>query len=353
MRERVDNPVRPPLWRPRAGVYSGPLFPTPMKKHIVASLVLLPLAACSWGATPTPNDDENTTVVTERPETKNVIYRGRLMPLGSSIYMEGTHRLELEDGRFVLLESNGVLLDEYLGKDVEVTGATRATIEGSAIIMRVEGVAELSASSAPAESSSSSSMAPVASSSSEAPIAASSAPPVVISSAKPVVISSAPAVVVSSAPAAASSAPAASSAGMDAAMQAKVTAMAKAKMDAANWSQQYCAPSHLAFCFPVHKNWWYTSFGATSSSLWHVEMSSEELVSLGDGPIAVVLVSGNASVPDGTVSTSDGKTLGIRAWTNGRHIEIRGPAALAQAVAYITAELKPAPAPASSAAAAQ
>lgn len=320
-----------------------------MKKLSVLSLVLLTLAACSWGAATTPAADEDATVVTERPETKNVIYRGRLFPLGASIYMEGTHRLELEDGRFVLLESNGLLLDEYVNKDVEVFGSTRATIEGSAIIMHVERVAELSASSEPAVESSSSSVQAV--SSAPAAIAAtSSAPPVrpAVSSAKPVAASSAPAAVQSSAPAAIPSAATSSVSSIDVALQARVNTMAKAKMDAANWTQQYCAPSHLAFCFPIHKNWWYNSFGATSSSLWHVEMSSEELAQLGDGPIAVVLVSGNASVPDGTVSTSDGTSIGIRAWTNNRHIEIRGPAALAQAVAYITAELKPAPTPTSS-----
>ncbi len=325
-----------------------------MKKYIVVSLLLLPLAACSWGTTDTPAPDDGTTVVTERPETKNVIYRGHLLPLGASIYMEGSHRLELEDGRFVLLESDGLLLDEYVNKDVEVFGSTRATIEGSAIIMRVERIAELSESSAPAIESSSSSSAAVSSSpvavSSAAPVvpAASSAKPVAASSAAPVASSKAPVAVVSSAPAAVASSSVSS---VDAAFEARVTAMAKAKMDAANWSQQYCAPSNLAFCFPVHKNWWYTSFGATSSSLWHVEMSSEELVALGDGPIAVVLVSGNASVPDGTVSTANGVALGVRAWTNNRHIEIRGPAALSQAVAYITAELKPAPTAVSSASA--
>lgn len=327
-----------------------------MKKHIVASLLLLPLAACSWGTTTAPAPDDGTTVVTERPETKNVIYRGRLLPLGASIYMEGTHRLELEDGRFVLLESNGLLLDEYANEDVEVFGSTRATIEGSAIIMRVDRVAKLAASSEPTIESSSSSAQTVSSAPAIMPAASSEAPVrPTSSSAKPLPASSATAQ--SSAPVIAPPVPpvappsSSSTSSVDPAFQARVTAMAKAKMDAPNWIQQYCAPSHVAFCFPIHKNWWYTSFGATSSSVWHVEMSSEELVQLGDGPIAVVLVSGNASVPDGTVSTDAGVSIGIRTWTNNRHIEIRGPAALSQAIAYITAELKPAPTPASSTAA--
>ena len=129
-----------------------------------------------------------------------------------------------------------------------------------------------------------------------------------------------------------------------------MTAMAKVNMAAANWTQQYCAPSHLAFCFPIHKNWYYNSFGATSSSLWHVELSSEELETLGDGPIAVVLLSGGATDPDGTVSDRGGTVVGVRVWSNNRHIEIRAPKALEAAVRYITQELKAAPAASSAAA---
>ena len=68
--------------------------------------------------------------------------------------------------------------------------------------------------------------------------------------------------------------------------------MAKDDMSAANWSREYCT-SHLSFCFPVHKNWWYKSFGATTSYLWHVEISSEEINALGEGPLVVNLVSGS------------------------------------------------------------
>ena len=116
-----------------------------MKRFLLVSLALLPLAACSWSPAQAPVDDgEQASSVAE---TKNVIYRGRLLPLGASIYMEGTHRLELEDGRFILLESDGLLLDEYANLDVEVFGATRPTVEGGGIVMRVERVAELADSS--------------------------------------------------------------------------------------------------------------------------------------------------------------------------------------------------------------
>lgn len=318
-----------------------------MKRFAAVSLLLVPLAACSlWGTTPPVEDPE--VIVTERPETKNVIYRGTLQSLGASIYMEGTHRLQLEDGRFVLLESGGPILDDYLNEEVEVFGTTRATIEGSAIIMRVENVAELAApSSAPIAEASSSSIA-VESSSVAAMMPASSAA-MVLASSRPVIVASsiAPKPASSVAPVAASSASSVPTA--NAALDARTKAMAKANMAESNWTQQYCAPSHLSFCFPVHKNWWYTSFGATSSSQWHVELSSEELVALGDGPISVVLVSGAAPGPDGQVTVDGGTVTGIRAWSNNRHFVISAPAALEAAVRYITQELHASAAASSSA----
>lgn len=308
-----------------------------MKRFLIVTLALLPLAGCDFWAQTPPVEEE--AQESSRPETKNVVYRGRLLPLGASIYQEGTHRLELEDGRFVLLESDNLLLDEYLNRNVEVYGATRATVEAGGIIMRVENVAEFGVSS---ESVSS---AAVSSEASSVP-PASSVAPVVVSS-RPAVASRAPAV--SSAPIAppppVSSAPApvASSSAPADETSVRAAAMARANMDAANWTQEYCSPAHLAFCFPVHKNWWYTSFGATSSSQWHVEVSSEALEALGDGPLSIVLVSGAAPGPDGQV-TSDGTTVtGVRAWSGNRHFVISAPVVLEQAVRHITQELRAAP----------
>jgi hypothetical protein len=311
-----------------------------MKRAIALSLLLVPLAGCSLFPTTEPADDagQHSSVA----ETKNVIYRGMLRPLGSSIYMEGTHRLELEDGRFVLLEADGILLDEYLDEDVEVFGATRPTVEGGGIIMRVERIAEFVESSAPASSEAFSS---------EAASAAPSSAPAVPSSA-PVAASRAsiaPVVRSSAAPAPASSAPAAVSSAPTDAVTLRAQTMAKANMDAANWTQRYCT-SHIGFCVPVHKNWYYVSFGATSSSLWHVEMSSEEIVALGDGPISVVLRSGAAPAADGQVTVEGGVATGVRAWTNNRHFVISAPAVLETAVRYVTQELVSAPTSSSGAA---
>jgi hypothetical protein len=123
-------------------------------------------------------------------------------------------------------------------------------------------------------------------------------------------------------------------------LEAKAALMAKDNMAPANWTQQYCS-THIGFCIPVHKNWWYTSYGATSSSFWHVEVGPSEMQNLGDGPLTVRLVSGDIS-NDGAVDVSGGSAVGVRSWTGGRHFEIKGPSNLEAAVRYITEQLKPA-----------
>jgi hypothetical protein len=97
----------------------------------------------------------------------------------------------------------------------------------------------------------------------------------------------------------------------------------------------------VGFCIPVHRNWYYYSFGATSSYLWHVEVSAQEINNLGDGPLLINLVSGElpSSAFDGSVATQGDSVIGYRAWTNGRHFQIIAPAALQSAVQYMTNNL--------------
>lgn len=262
-------------------------------------------------------------------ETKNVSYRGVVQPSGISIYMEGTHRLILDDGRFILLASDTQKLDTYVGQSVEVKGAIRPTVEGNGMIMRVESVVTLQTSSP-------------ATSSEEASVASSAASLEAASSVKSVATSVASSVAVASSKvssAASSAASTAVSAGTSADMQARVDAMVAEDMNAARWTQKYCS-SHIGFCFTVHKNWWYKSFGTTSSGLWHVEVSNEDILALGDGPIAVNLVSGELSgAADGEVRVSGSTVTGYRAWTEGRHFEVTAPVALRTAVEMITASI--------------
>lgn len=328
---------------------------------------MIALSACTFGGSPDGQNSSASSQATSSEssveETNNVSYRGTLEKQGVSIFMEGTHRLRLEDGRFILLESEDVTLGEYVGLKVEVFGAVRPTVEQGGLIMRVERVTSMEASSSsvsdmifcggiagfPCPDDMQCVDDPDDSCDPEnggadcggicVPAAASS----VASSATPIpssvaasVTSTAPHVAVSSA-ATTSSVSGDPQASAD--LTAKAALMAKANMDASFWTQQYCS-SHIGFCIPVHKNWWFTSFGATSSTFWHLEIGPSEIVNLGEGPLTVDLLSGNAAA-DGSVTVSGGTATGVRSWTGGRHLQIRGPANLEAAVRYITAQLKP------------
>lgn len=302
-----------------------------------------------------------------------MLYRGTVEKQGVSIFMEGTHRLRLEDGRFILMESETVDLTPYIGQKVEVFGAVRPTVEQGGLIMRVERVTSLEASSSSSSSvgdlifcggiaafpcpdgmqcvddpddscdpahggadcggictgiptsSASSAVSSIVSISSLSSISSISS-----------VTSSISSTTSSSVAAAVSSATSNWQASED--LTAKAAVMAKDKMDPSLWTQQYCS-SHIGYCFPVHKNWWFFSFGATSSTFWHVEVGPSEIVNLGDGPLSVDLVSGDTT-SDGSVTVTGDTVVGIRSWTGGRHLEIRGPANLETAVRYITEQLK-------------
>jgi hypothetical protein len=300
-----------------------------MKKFspfLIATAVIA-LAACT-PANQNTNDTESGTTI-EDNETKNVLYRGTLEEAGMSIFMQGTHKLALEDGRFIMLESDVVNLGRYVGQEVEVYGSTRATVEEGGTIMRVESVTSMeeSSSSSSADTSTGSSV----SSSSVAAAAATSS----VTVAQTTSSSSSSAAPV----AAASSVPAWE--GSDE-LSAKAEVMAKNNMAAANWTQQYC-PRSSNFCIPVHRNWWYTSLGATSSAVLHIEIGPSEIANLGDGPLTVRIVSGDVSatgMADKGVTVQNGTAFGVRSWTNGRHIEVRAPAILEAAVRYITENLQ-------------
>jgi len=273
-----------------------------------------------------------------------VSYDGTMLPADAVSSGEGTHRLSLGGGQFLGLQSDLIDLDAFVGQQVKVTGTVRSLIDGEGRIMRVtqvtdvlpedssssdeslmvgvtidDDVSDLSAT-VPTEgaSSSSSSLVQASSQSSVPP-----PPPVPSPSSRSSVASSVAVPAVS-----------------DGAVDARAATMAKSPMAAENWTQQYCT-SHIGFCVPVHRNWWFHSFGASAATLWHVEVSSEDIAALGDGPLAVDFVSGSlpAGVADGDVVEKDGKAVGYRSWTGQRHFEISAPLSLKAAVTYMTASL--------------
>ena len=107
------------------------------------------------------------------------------------------------------------------------------------------------------------------------------------------------------------------------------------------WVQRYCSP-HLEYCVPVHRNWYFYSFGATASTISHLEMGGAPVSNFGDGPLVVDLRSGDLAaigVQDGTVKVIGNKVIGYRSWSDNRHFEISAHASLKEPVSYITEQL--------------
>lgn len=303
----------------------------------VIGLSLITLAACTADNTPEPDPNEQQSSQDSVPETKNVLYRGTIREGGVGIFMQGTHTLELSDGRFILLESSTIDLDDYLDIEADVFGAIRPTVEAGGQIMRVERVTSLEQPAS--SSSSSSSSADESSSSSEAAVSSIAPAPVQTSSRTAPTAASSKASVADVSSSSEASVPQQTGGQVD----ARAATMAKDNLAEANWTQEYCS-THIGFCIPVHKNWWFTSFGTTTSTLWHVEIAPEEIANLGDGPLTVNLISGaleGTSHTDGQVVTEGSATVGYRAWTNNRHFEIRGPSILEGAIRHLTEHLRP------------
>ncbi|MDD4627957.1 MAG: hypothetical protein PHE68_01015, partial [Candidatus Peribacteraceae bacterium] len=134
----------------------------PSRPFLVLSLLPLFLISCGSPTSttdPAGGSSSSSSSETSVAETHNVVYSGRVRTAGISIYMEGTHRLELPDGRFILLESTMVDLNGYVGELAEVSGTVRPTVEAGGMIMRVEQIRLLEGSSS-SESTSESSSSP-------------------------------------------------------------------------------------------------------------------------------------------------------------------------------------------------
>lgn len=282
-------------------------------------------------------------------QTQNVSFRGTVAPAGISIYMEGTHRLELADGRFLLLESTSVDLGAAVGKQVEVEGAVRPTVEAGGVIMNVSRLTMIDASSSSASSeammeassesmeASTSSALATSTSSSSAMMATTSATTTSADSTSS--SSSAPksSTSTSTAVSQAASTQAVVSGRFSEEMLARAAAMGSDDLSASRWTQQYCS-SHVGFCIPIHKNWWFKSFGATSAALWQVEISNGPIDLPGTGPVVVKVLSGGVEAQkatDGMVRTEGDAVIGYRTWTDNRHIEVLAPAGLDAVVRFI------------------
>jgi hypothetical protein len=346
-------------------------------------------------------------VTEEELVTENVTYTGLLEEGGVTIYQEGSHRLMLSDGKMVILESSdevAVPLALYVGKLVRVQGDVSPIVEAGGTLMKVRDIAWIRRESdaegrevevlrvicggaagvtcpsgevclldqpdsglaggetgicvfeeeeeegereelededamegeTSSEGGSSSSAMEEEEETAEEPesIAGTSS-----SASSPAQSSSSS---VSSEAAASSSSSASSASSPVATSDARVETMAEENSASERWTQQYCS-SHLSFCIPVHKNWYYKSFGATASVLWHVEVGPEAIENLGDGPLEVELKTSDLSslgVADNAVTEVGGRVIGYRTWTENRHFEISGHPSLRNSVTYITKGLR-------------
>lgn len=348
--------IAPALSPPARRSYTSPHFPTPMTRRlplVPIALLCLTLGACfpqSGSPADVTGSSASSSAASQDPG-EEASYQGLLEETGPSIYMQGSHRLMLDGGQFLLLESTRVDLDAFAGTEVEVHGLVRSTVESAGRIMDVREILALepatgeSASSAEASSSETSSVpsseasSPVASSlaasSKMPPAAPSSAPKPAASSAKPVVIASSKAAAEPPLGAAPADEP------QDAFSQ-RVAAMAKYNYALSNWTKTYVTP-HQGFSFPLHKNFWFKSFGSTASSLWRVELSNAEIDKLGEGPIIINLLPGGAAAAgaaDGEIKAQGSTVIGYRSWKENEHIEVLAPQELRAAVQVITAGIK-------------
>lgn len=246
-------------------------------------------------------------------------YTGTIQSVGISIYQQGTHRLALEDDTFLLLQSDTVDLNGYVGEFVTVNGIVEGTVEADGKIMTVSSI-ELEDSSSSEDSSESSDTSGSDDNldTTDEDSTESSSSDVEVDDEVNIETNS-----------------------MNPEASALAEAMASADTSTANWTVQYCSPLE-PFCIPIHKNWWYKSFGATGSDLLRVDIAAQEVENVDDGIIVVRLKSqtlADINKQDKQIVVSNGMVVGYRTWDDGRHFEITAPAILRDSVEYITINL--------------
>lgn len=312
----------------------------------------------------------------ELPDTMNVTYTGVVGALAAQPGSDATHQLNMDSGRTILLQSTdaNLQLGSYLGKRVDVRGSLK--VSGASVLLRVTEVTVLESTNDadekvacggiagtqcpeqftcaddPSDSCDPSSggadcagictpTAQTSSVTSSQPAPASSAASSVLAVASSSAQRSVAATSSSRAPASSSSSSAASVAAI-APSEPVVAQMAKQQYRTPDiWTQKYCT-GHVGFCVPVHKNWYYKSFGATTSTLWHVEFGMSEIDALGQGGISLNLISGSAEAVggvDGQTEVKAGLIVGYKNW-DGKHIQIAADARLSDAVTYMLDHLE-------------
>ncbi|MEQ1849089.1 MAG: hypothetical protein ABL890_00680 [Candidatus Peribacteraceae bacterium] len=337
-----------------------------MNRFFIIPVLTLAIASsgCSLfqsNATDSTGDSSSSSSDTVYVPTPNVTYVGSVESNGEGIM------LQLSKGGMITLipSDQGMDLSKYIGQEVQVRGAVTPT--GSTLTMLVAEVTLLDDGSSGESSAAQNTCGGItgalcaegfvcqddstdscdptsggadcmgicvqssASSSIAASVAASSAS--VRSSSSSVAPKSSAAPVESSS----------SSSDLAAPTTTNNAEMAKQDYSAQLWTQKYCT-SHIAFCIPVHKNWYFKSFGATTSNLWHVEFGMTAIESIGMGSIVLNLVDTSleaAGATDGSVVRRGDEVIGFAEWTDGTHFEMIADASLQSAVSYMISRITP------------
>ncbi len=332
------------------------------------------LVSCNSQPNETPDDtysslpSETTSSTAAIPVTSNVTYTGKVGRLDVSIAMQGTHKLTLKNGNVLLLASKSLNLEPYVGEDVEVFGSVQPTVEGSGTIMEVTKIKlePIALSSSSPASVFCGGIAGIACPSGKTCVddASDTCDPnnggadcggmCVLSDAGLSLSSSAVSSLTSSSVGSSSSKMSSSSLATSAsstsssaapvhseAMEQQIVLMAKQNFEGSLWTQKYCT-GHIGFCVPAHKNWYYKSFGATTTNLWHVEFGMSAIENLGDGAIVLNLANGTSAslgATDGQVRTQGSDVVGFKDW-EGKHFEIVGDARLQTAIQYMVSHIE-------------
>lgn len=68
-------------------------------------------------------------------------YQGTIQELEVSIYQQGTHRLvNSQSKQVILLQSETMDLNQYLGQEVEISGNSQPTVEGEGVLVEVASI---------------------------------------------------------------------------------------------------------------------------------------------------------------------------------------------------------------------
>jgi hypothetical protein len=297
--------------------------------------------------------------------TTSVSYMGLLAKGGVTFYQQGTHHLSLDDGSFILLESDSIPLALYEGKRVRIRGSVRPTVEAGGLIMDAQevvvvdergitksegqfcgGVAgipcpsgyECIRESADRDAAGVCRREKMVEETKEAEEAEEAEGGGVTEpepgSEEPEVTPEKPAE-----EAQLGAKPTLAPSTNSPALEAHIELMAGDDISPSRWTQEY-ESQHVGLRVSLHKNAYWRNFGARpdQNSFLHLEVGHREIVELGDGPVTLDLKGGTLAslgVAEGGVVERDDIIEAYRTFDANRYVVISGDARLKNYIEYM------------------